>query len=192
MFEGQVGGEPARLRVPSRERVAVGDRVRVEFSFGPLADEVEMRGRVIEIEAQSDGRPPIVIIRLLGTDTDRIQYVLDVLDGERAASARTHRRIPVDFEVRWRWGDAQYASRVRDLSRGGAFIVSRALPAVGSRVDVEIRPPGTSLNFDAVVSWVKGDGDVTGFGVNFKLPDRAMAQRLSHVVREHEQCTPAR
>ena len=181
-------GAPARLRVPSRETVQTTEAVRVEISFGPLADEVELTGEVSSVEPGLNGAPPTVVITLRASEDDRVQYVHEVLTGTRSANARSHRRVPVDYEARWRWGQAQYASRIRDLSRGGAFIASRALPDVGSHVDVEIRPNDLDgpLQFDAVVSWVRKDGAHTGFGVHFKMRDRAAAARLGRMVREQE------
>lgn len=182
------GSEAARLQVSSRETVELDEEVRIEISFGPLKDEVELDGRVAEVLPHADGRPPRVLIAFARDQAPRLRYVRQVLAGNRHATARSHRRVPVDLEVRWRLGRAHYASRISDLSRGGAFIISRCLPDVGSRVEVEILADDRSkLHFDAVVSWVRGKGGHTGFGVNFKLPSRDAAAALTDVVRQEEQ-----
>lgn len=162
--------------------------MRIEISFGALADEVELRGTVLSVREASTQRPRTVVIVLGIGEAERVAYVNAVLTGARDASARTHRRVPVDIDARWRWGAVRHASRIRDLSRGGAFVASRSLPDLGSLVDVEIRHGGIeqTLNFDAVVTWIRTDGDQRGFGVNFKLQNRDLAARLHDLVRTQE------
>jgi hypothetical protein len=177
------------LEVPSRETVVSGERVRVEISFGALADEVDLGGEVIAVRPAEGGKPSTVVIAIDRDDARRVAYVRQVLGGERNASARSHRRVPVDFVVRWRHGDARYTSRLRDISRGGAFIVSRALPEIGAELEVEIRcddARAATLAVDAIVTWVRREGDPVGFGVCFRLPSREVAAELTRVVRECE------
>jgi Tfp pilus assembly protein PilZ len=180
--------EAARLHVSSRAAVTVGDRVAVEISFGPLADEIVLHGAVADVHPSTEGRSPRVVIALPRAEISRVRYVRSVLDGSREASARRDRRIPVDLAVTWRWGRAQYASRLRDLSRGGAFIASRCLPTVGAQVDVVITHDGHdhALKLPAIVSWVRAHGQDTGFGVHFRHQNRDEVARLTAVVRDCE------
>lgn len=170
------------MRVESRETWRVGEAVSIEISFGPMADEVVIPASVRD--AQDDH----VTFSISVTQRKRTAYVQQVLAGLRAASARRHRRIDVDLEVRWTWKGSRYASRARDLSRGGAFIESRVLPTVGAKVDVELRLPDSTptLALDAEVTWLRKRTGAPGFGVSFKLPDRTVAARLHDAVRECE------
>ena len=186
-LESGSGGDVSRLVVPTRESVDLGETIMVEVSFGPLADEVLLQGVVRELQSPDPGRPRAVTIGFPIDESERVRYLQQVLSGRRKASARRDRRVPVDFEVRWRWRELQYASRVRDLSRGGAFIASRWQPEVGAELDVELRPPSSDhLQVDAVVSWVRDAGTDPGFGVSFRIPDRATAARLTEFVRAEE------
>jgi Tfp pilus assembly protein PilZ len=180
--------EAARLHVSSRASVDLGELVAVEVSFGPLADEIVLHGAVAEVQPTSKGRSPRVVIALPRGEIDRVRYVRSVLDGSREARARRDRRIPVDLAVTWRWGRARYASRVRDLSRGGAFIASRCLPTVGAQVEIAIDSgaAGDALSLPAIVSWVRTQGSEPGFGVHFRHQSRDEAARLTAVVREHD------
>jgi Tfp pilus assembly protein PilZ len=180
-------GEAGRLELDVRDPLIVGDGVRVEISFGPLADEVELDGTVVRVSKRQGASTPAVILAFGRDQGPQLRYLRHVLAGRRSASARRHRRVPVDFEVRWRRGRTHYASRLSDLSRGGAFIVSRALPRIGEEVAVEILAdePGV-LQIDAVVSWVRQEGTTPGFGVNFKLTDRGAAAALGDIVRRRE------
>ena len=174
-----------------RENLALGEPVEVEISFGPMADEVVLTGKVCRVHVPARG-PLEVIIALPHRESPRIRYVREILGGSRQASARRHRRIPVDIDVRWSSANGRYVSRALDISSGGAFIASRSLPAVGARVDVELRPQSDGgltpppLCLGAVVSWVRSHGNEPGFGVNFKLQDRDTAARLQDVVRNCE------
>ena len=187
-------GRGAFIDVPSREAVAIGEPVRVEISFGALSDEVELHGWVMSVDSNAVG-PPRVVIRLRDEHVGRARYVRAVLSGDRPASARSHRRVPTDLPCRWSQGALQHTSRIRDLSRGGAFIMSTFFPEIGSRVrvgfDVGAGPGGglpgdDALRLDGIVSWVRAEGRVPGFGVSFKLPDRRMAERLFRVVRSQD------
>jgi hypothetical protein len=185
-------GEAARLEVPSRETVATGDRITVEVGFGALADEVELVGEVVAIHPQPEGAPHLVVIAIARRCTRQIAYVRQVLAGKRPASARAHRRVPVDVAVRWRSGELRQVTRARDLSRGGAFILSSLLPPVGSTIAIEIDEDGSTLALDAQVTWLRKDGPETGFGVHFRVRSRSDADRLHRFVRAHERADEAR
>lgn len=185
--------DPGTLELSTRESVELGELVRVEISFGAMADEVELSGTVSGVDRGERNR---VRIRISSDHKDRVDYVRGVLSGLRPASARNHRRVPADLAARWRSGDGQFASRVRDLSRGGAFLESRTVPDVGSPVEVEIEAAAATgspgLVLSGVVSWVRQAGRDSGFGVCFKLRDREAAAALNRVVRWQERSTEAR
>lgn len=190
--ESRVGLHPipeepgARLEVSTWEGFHVGESVGVEVSLGPLADEVHLDGRVRAVQTREDGRPPRVLIGLERGCVEQVRYVQAVLDGARAATARTHRRVPVDLDIRWTWEHERYASRLADLSRGGAFIVSTKHPEIGTMIGVELRTGGDLLVLSGIVSWIREEGEQPGFGVAFRLPDRDAAARLTEMIRERE------
>jgi hypothetical protein len=180
-------GEAARLEVPSRETVATGERITVEVGFGALADEVELAGECVAVRPQAEGSPHLVVIAIDRRCARQIAYVRQVLAGLRPASARAHRRVPVDVSVRWRSGELRQVTRARDLSRGGAFILSSLLPPVGSLISIEIDRAGAEpLALEAQVSWLRKEGPETGFGVQFRVRSRKLADALHQFVRSHE------
>ena len=181
-FEDGGAGTGGRLVVKSREALSRCEPVRVEISFGPLADEIVLAGRVEDVEEQLMGAPRITI-QIAAEHRDRANYVRKVLSGARPAQARNYRRVPTDLAASWRHDGQRVASRIRDISRGGAFLVSRDVPAVGTRVFVEI---SDGLQLEGVVSWVRDRGRESGFGVCFKLRDREVAAELQRVVREQD------
>jgi len=182
-------GEVARLRVPCRESVTPGDRIVVELSFGPMVDEVELDGKVAAtIPAEGSG-PPTLVIAFEHDSRAQLDYVQGVLAGLRSPSARAHRRIPVDVGVHWRCGELHQQTRARDLSRGGAFVLSHLQPPVNASVEVELEGDGgePTLRLAAVVSWVQRQGSAVGFGVRFVVRTRPEAEQLHRMVRAHAQ-----
>lgn len=186
LFPG-LGSEAARVRVPSREAVELGDLVSIEVSFGPMADEVVLDGVVSAVHETEPGRPPLVEIGIAKAAEAQVRYVRAVLDGNREATARTHRRVEVDLVGRWSRGSVRNAARIRDLSPGGAFISSRSLPRLGETVDLEIATgrDREMLRLSAATTWLRQEGQ-PGFGVKFSLRDRSTAARVREIVRAHE------
>jgi PilZ domain len=182
------GDEAGRLEAPSRETVAAGDRVCIEIGLGALVDEVELEGTVVETRAREGGLAPIVVIAIATRHAAQLAYVNGCIRGDRRASLRAHRRVPVDVEVRWRVGELLQRTRARDLSRGGAFILSHLQPPVGATVSVELEGTASTPIFrvGAVVTWIQRHGPDVGFGVRFVVRSRGEAERLQQLVRVHE------
>jgi uncharacterized protein (TIGR02266 family) len=168
-----------------REPLADGEALMLEVSFGALADDVAF-------PCVADTNRGVLCLPTEDSEWGAaVTYVLSVLEGGRAAAARGHRRLPSNLAVTWRADDAAGASRLRDISKGGAFILSDKPPRIGTRVDVLFRDPeDTAVRVTSVVSWVRDSG-ARGFGVQFRPADRETAARLSAVVRRHEQHTAA-
>lgn len=87
--------EVARLRVPTREAVVLADRFIVELSFGPMVDEIEIDGEVVAIGPDPAGGPAVIDIAFDRRHKAQIDYVMQVLGGSRAATARADRKSVV-------------------------------------------------------------------------------------------------
>lgn len=180
-----------QLELPNRERLGPGARVRVEVSFGPLADEVNVFGEVQHTNESVAASDRKVQIALDADCEDQVRYIEEVLGGGREAAARRHRRLPSSLGVRWDNGASPCTTHLRDISAGGAFIISEDLPSVGATISVQLRT-GDILNplrIESIVSWVRPANTQgrRGFGVSFRVSDAQAASRLNRVVREHEQ-----
>ena len=173
------------VAVPTREGVGAGDRVAIEISFGPLADEITLTGRVLE---GPTGATPSARIVLDPEQAPKLAYIGAVLDGGRQAAARRHRRLPSNIPVNWRRAGSVHSSRLRDISAGGAFILCKDPPRVGESIEVTLRPGATlpRVSVSSVVSWIDPRGTYAGFGVTFKPADAGLARQLTDVVRQHE------
>lgn len=190
---GVRSSEAGRLMVPSRESIELGAMVRVEVSFGPLADEIVLRGNVRGSTARGD-RAPIIDIEIINEHAPRVRYIHEVLANGRQATARSSRRVNSQIQATWFWGLGSHAARIGDISKGGAFIRSGAPPSVGSAIGLELNDSmvasGTGLgplSLEASVAWVGRSQGHRGFGVKFRIIDRALASRIAQLVRWHEQ-----
>lgn len=172
--------------LPTRLQLLRGEPVTIEISFGPLADEILLTGSVLI--PRSVPNHPSLRVKLDPAQTAKLAYVSAVLDGGRDAAARRHRRIPSSIAVAWGTDGFVHSSRLRDISAGGAFILSKTPPEIGKQIEVVLRPGAAmpKVSVSSVVSWVQTDGATMGFGVNFKPSDAVIAQQLSEVVRQHE------
>lgn len=183
--------EAGRLLVPSRETIELGAVVRVEISFGPLADEIVLRGVVKGSTARGE-RAPVIDIEIAPEHGPRVRYIHEVLAHGRQATARNSRRVVSQVQATWRWGLGSHAACIGDISKGGAFIRSGAPPSVGSTIRIELNDsmvnPGLDpLALEATVAWVGRSHGHRGFGVKFRVIDRAQAHRIAQLVRWHEQ-----
>jgi hypothetical protein len=186
--------EADRLLVPSRERIEPGTTVRVEISFGPMADEIVLRGVIVGSTARGD-RAPVIDVEIVKEHAARVRYVHEVLAHGRKASARSSRRVASQIQATWRWGLGSHAACIGDISKGGAFIRSGAPPSVGGTINLELNDsmvaiePGHDrgpLELEATVAWVGRSQGHRGFGVKFRVVDRAQAHRIAQLVRWHE------
>lgn len=176
--------EAKRLEATCREELRPGDPVDIEVSFGPFADEVVVHGLVVDIR-ETSSRHRLATIALRTSETERLDYIAQVLAGQRRATARRDRRVRVDLDASWKSRGQLHAARLLDISRRGAFVRSSSPPQVGTTVDLELRLDDEAMRFEAEVTWIRG-GHEGGFGVSFRLPDRDAAARMSELVRSLE------
>jgi hypothetical protein len=179
------------LTIPSRETIDVGAEIRVEISFGPMADEIILHGLVERITARGD-RAPLIAIRIDPDHAARVRYIHEVLSEGRQATARKSRRVAADIQATWYSRLGSHATRLSDISKGGAFIRSGAPPSTGSAISLELNDSMVDgghtepLKLEAVVAWAGRSQGRRGFGVKFRIVDRTQAGRIAALVRWHE------
>jgi hypothetical protein len=103
---------------------------------------------------------------------------------------RQFERAPFDDTVTIELGSERFEARVRDLSVGGAYIVSdRRLP-FGATVSLTIRLPALTergkppVSLEGVVRWIREDGFGVQFGPTGALATYALAD---YVARRNHQ-----
>jgi hypothetical protein len=115
---------------------------------------------------------------------DKKEFLLQAAQGEHPdAIKRRHPRIPVALEVCWRRTESPEVNRslLRDISIGGALLVTDEDLQEGDDIVIEVTTPGGA-------SPIPIAGRVTyhangGCGVKFTYRDGGGSQRLREVVR---------
>lgn len=183
--EGPGVVDAGRIAMAARPGIAIGDRLEVEVSFGPLTDEVVFPGEVVAAAAV-DGQPPRLVVEIPHSERHRISYVRQVLAGEREPVARSQRRVPTDREIGWFRRTGRFEGRLRDVSGRGAFVAARLLPTIGETVVLHLEDPGRPrerLVVECEVTWVREEALQSGFGVRFRIRDRDEAAQIGRFVR---------
>jgi hypothetical protein len=99
---------------------------------------------------------------------------------------RQFERAEFDGAGNVRWGEADHAVRVRDLSVGGAYVISADKPAFGAVVTLVVQLPALVAkgpsSLGGIVRWVREDGFGIQFGPTGALDTYALAE---HVARKN-------
>lgn len=110
--------------------------------------------------------------------------------GDAMTEKRQFERAPFDDTVSMQYGADTFDARVRDLSVGGAYVLSdRRLP-FGATVTITLRLPALverrkpPITIEAVVRWVRDDGFGIQFGPTGALATYALAD---YVARRNHQ-----
>jgi hypothetical protein len=171
-------GPPTRLRVPLRSGHIVGAIVQLEVSLGALADEVFFGGVIQGVDRLSHE----TLLELDPGSDARVRFLRRATATE--SPQREHRRYPSTLALVWSRGGERAFGRLADISLGGAFIVSRELPATGDEVELQLRTDDP-VRLPSLVRWTKnGVNGAEGFGVEFH-PKGPARRRLMALVREH-------
>lgn len=171
---------------PTTRRLERDDEVLVQIHFPGLPNKTILRATVM------DWRPalPRLGVRAGATlafgesEEETRDFLLAVAAGERVdAVKRRHTRLPVGMDVRWRHSSSAdfTAARLRDISIGGAQLVTEDVIEVDSSLILELIVPGgaQAIPLAAKVS-NRGDG---WYGITFVYRDGGGSRRLREVVR---------
>jgi type IV pilus assembly protein PilZ len=96
-----------------------------------------------------------------------------------ATERRESPRIELEIEVTAESAHNFYTGFGRNISDGGLFIATQALPFVGEELRVRFRLPGLdrAIQADGVVRWVREVGDPETHGVGVALAKLAKEDR---------------
>jgi hypothetical protein len=162
-------GGAGLLTIPSREAVDVGAEIRVEISFGPMADEITLRG-LVEQTTPRGSRAPLIAHSDRSRLAARIRYIHEVLSekvGKRPRAKSRHvAAVSGDLVLGSRHAHQRPAERHQQRWR----VRSRCAP-----VDRQCNHPRAQhgrrwlcpepLKLDAVVAWAGRSQGRRGFGV---------------------------
>ena len=182
------------LFIPTRRPLAIGEAVVVSVRPGPRQNPISLRGTVAWRRAGKH-RTKVkagIAIEFLSTESAKRDYLLAAAEGRvTAISARRHQRVPIDLPVQWQVSGSIHENNgvLRDIGRGGAFVMTDD-PAPGeSDVVLKVSAPGADVPMpvSARVAWIAAhQSREPGFGVAWRARDAGGSRRIKELVRRIE------
>ncbi len=186
----QPSGGRGGVFCPTRSKLQVGDPVSVKVRLGRRQPPMVLYGRVAW---RRPGRHLLKIragigVEFLDGEQAKCEYLLEMArSGSSVHSRRRHERIPVDLPITWRpvGSNQGLQGKLRDVGRGGAFVLSPATVPYESQVVLEIAPPGAEvpMAFIGRVAWTGKAGDENVFGIEWRARDAGGGRRIKELVR---------
>jgi len=186
----QPSGGNGGVFCPTRRNVPVGETVAVKVRLGRRKPPMVVYGQVAW---RRPGRHILKIragigVEFLASERAKWEFLLDLAQtGTSAHSRRRHERVPVDLPISWRLvGSLEaFSGHLRDVGRGGAFVLSPATVAIQERVVLEIAPPGAEvpMAFIGCVAWTGKSGTENVFGISWRARDAGGGRRIKEMVR---------
>ena len=186
----QPSGGNGGVFCPTRRKLQVGDTVQVKIRLGRRQPPMLIHGRVAW---RRPGRHLLKIragigVEFLPGEQAKCEYLLEMASsGASIHSRRRHERVPVDLPITWRpvGSNPGLQGRLRDVGRGGAFVLSPATVPYQSQVVLEITPPGAQIPmaFIGRVAWTGKAGDENVFGIEWRARDAGGGRRIKELVR---------
>jgi hypothetical protein len=119
-------------------------------------------------------------------EKDKRDFVLRVLSGSQGPGKlrkRKHTRIPIEVPVRWKTvGTLDFRKcGLREISAGGALLMTLAPLPLGQEITLELMPPG-SVSPMAIAGKVAYHAGVES-GIKFLYRDGGGSRRLRELIR---------
>jgi len=193
----QPSGGNGGVFCPTRSKLQAGDPVSVKVRLGRRQPPMILFGKVAWRRA---GRHLLKIragigVEFLPSEKVKWDYLLELASpGTSVQSRRRHERVLVDLPITWRpvGSTESLQGKLRDIGRGGAFVLSPASVPDESQVVIELAPPGAQvpMAFIGRVAWRGKTGDENIFGIEWRARDAGGGRRIKELVRRL--ATPAR
>lgn len=175
---------------PTRRKAAPGTPALVLVRVGRRQPPVLLHGLVAwqrpgrHLEKIRAG----IAVEFLPGERAKSDYLIDLAKaGGDAKSRRRHERLPIELPVSWRMPgvrDGMHGT-LRDIGRGGAFLLTQDPIPRGREVVLEVSPPGAqvAMAFTARVCWAGELQGAAGFGIEWRARDAGGGRRIRELVR---------
>ncbi|MBW2733592.1 MAG: PilZ domain-containing protein [Deltaproteobacteria bacterium] len=171
---------------PTTRTLEEGEAVAVEIYFPDLPNKMLLRGLVL---AWRSALPRLrvragAMVAFEADEAEKREFILAIAAGERRdAIKRRHPRLPVEVPVHWRLVNSAELLHavVRDISIGGAQLITEESLAVDDEVVMELMAPGGAQPFSIagrITNMTEG-----GYGLRFIYREGGGSRRLREVVR---------
>jgi Tfp pilus assembly protein PilZ len=175
---------------PTRSKLAAGEPVAVKVRLGRRQPPMVLYGRVAW---RRPGRHLLKIragigVEFLPLEKVKCEYLLEMANaGSGVQSRRRHERVVVDLPIIWRplGSTLDLHGKLRDIGRGGAFVLSPASVPDEAQVIIELAPPGAQvpMAFIGRVAWTGKTGAENVFGIEWRARDAGGGRRIKELVR---------
>jgi Tfp pilus assembly protein PilZ len=175
---------------PTRSKLAAGEPVAVKVRLGRRQPPMVLSGRVAW---RRPGRHLLKIragigVEFLSDEKVKCEYLLEMANaGSGVQSRRRHERVLVDLPITWRpvGSTEELRGKLRDIGRGGAFVLSPASVPHEAQVVIELAPPGAQvpMAFIGRVAWTGKTGAENVFGIEWRARDAGGGRRIKELVR---------
>jgi Tfp pilus assembly protein PilZ len=186
----QPSGGNGGVFCPTRSKLQTGDPVAVRVRLGRRQPPMMLYGRVAW---RRPGRHLLKIragigVEFLPGESVKCDYLLEMANlGTSVHSRRRHERVLVDLPITWRplGSTEDLHGKLRDIGRGGAFVLSPASVPDEAQVVIELAPPGAEvpMAFIGRVAWTGKTGDENVFGIEWRARDAGGGRRIKELVR---------
>ncbi len=186
----QPSGGNGGVFCPTRSKLAAGEPVSVKVRLGRRQPPMVLYGRV---SWRRPGRHLLKIragigVEFLPGEKVKCEYLLEMASaGSSVHSRRRHERVLVDLPITWRplGSTEDLRGKLRDIGRGGAFVLSPASVPDEAQVVIELAPPGAQvpMAFIGRVAWTGKTGEENVFGIEWRARDAGGGRRIKELVR---------
>ena len=172
--------------VPGYTQLSSGTEIDLEIAFAREQISIYARGVVRWKRASGNRRLPAGVgVELSKIDRRTRDLILDFAAGRAVKLIkRASRRFPVEVELDYSTQiDRGIEGITHDLSRNGAAIVGSRAPAVGTHLDIHLKPQNDLSGIDLAgeVRWWRS-ANSSLFGVRFLLDNHKVARRVQRLI----------
>jgi type IV pilus assembly protein PilZ len=179
------------LFVPTTEAFEIDEEIALELSFPRITEGLLICGKVKWRRFPTKWRtalPAGIGVSFGSTERSRVEFLIDFCKGALDSLRKPGRRVPVDFRSKILSNGKCLVGRTRDLSRGGAFILTDTPMKKNTAVELDLFIDEASgpERFSGSVVWCRAQGKDPGVGVKFDFGSAIRRRRISRLVGEVE------
>ena len=179
--DGNIGG----MLVPGRSDLQLGSSINIELYTLAENQVFSIRGQVKWRRLRDEAKLRAGAgVEFLDSERKARDTLLEFANG-RAISIhrRKSARLPAIIEVDYAAGSVFLTDVTDNVSKGGAFLLTRSPPPLGTILKVRLRPPGYrhGVTIDAEVIW-RRESERPGVGVRFVFPWYRSARKLFRLI----------
>jgi uncharacterized protein (TIGR02266 family) len=179
------------LFVETTEPFEIGEEVDLVLVFPEIPEGLQLTGLVAWRRQPARWRSslaPGIGVSFGDSNRSRVDFLLDYCRGQLSAARKPGRRIPVDLRVDIVDESGPISGRVKDISRGGVFIVTdrHFNPDTVIELDLYLDQGGDPERYSGRVAWHRSSGGDSGMGIELQFRAPIRRRRISRFVSRIE------